>query len=761
MTRRRLPTHHTATGLSRRDFLRAVVISAAGLSVGCKGGSGDETSETGETGETTDTSETETGTDTSEVERVVVDGFEFFPQSVASGDPRPGSVILWTRVEDAELGDADIELELELSTDPEFSSPIGELLLVTATASFDHCVKVRLTDLEPGQWFYYRFVHRKGDSWYASRVGRTKSAPTPETDTPVRFAVLSCQDFARWYNALHLLATEDLDFVVHLGDYIYETTGDPDFQAPIAGRTIIFEDLAGAIVFNEGEPNEYRAAASLDNYRQLYRTYRGDRALQQVHELAPMIVTWDDHEFSNDCHGATATYFGGRVDETDVARRKAANQAWFEYMPIDYQDDPSFEYDPAADFPGDLIIYRDFTYGAHLHLAMTDERTWRSDHPIREDAFPGTLLVDEATLAAELGVAPAQLPFWARPYVDIDTYDGGSIRDALIAAAPNVGYDPVWITGNLDALVVNDLIVAIDPDGMNLTPIDAPTLTGLPRGLSYASMGKSTFYGSFGARVFVVKPPYDLWTRLRYQQDPAQEHVLGDAQQAWLVDTLTNSTQTWKVWGNEFFLGQLAVDLEDLAPAPFNNTYYLSLDLWDGHRNRRDTILGLIGAVENMVAITGDIHGFYTATPWPADAPEQRIVELVTSSVTSSSFKEILSTIVATNPLLANFEQAALLVEVLDSVLGSGSLKTNPHLAFAQSDRYGFMLIELDGSKLDASLHQLEREELLTNQGDDVAGLQAAVEVERFRVNAGERALYRDFDGEWRRWDHETMTWVA
>src|SRR5690606_30709559 len=133
----------------------------------------------------------------------------------------------------------------------------------------------------------------------------------------------------------------------------------------------------------------------------------------------------------------------------------------------------------------------------------------------------------------------------------------------------------------------------------------------------------------------------------------------------------------------------------------------------------------------------------------------------VTSSVTSSSFKEILSTIVATNPLLANFEQAALLVEVLDSVLGSTSLKTNPHLAFAQSDRYGFMLIELDGSKLDASLHQLEREELLTDQGDDVAGLQAAVEVERFRVNAGERALYRDFDGEWRRWDHETMTWTS
>src|SRR5690606_17660903 len=132
-------------------------------------------------------------------------------------------------------------------------------------------------------------------------------------------------------------------------------------------------------------------------------------------------------------------------------------------------------------------------------------------------------------------------------------------------------------------------------------------LAMLPRGVSYASMGKSSFYGSFGSRLLVNKPPYDLWTRLRYEQTGgASEEVLGAVQEAWLIDTLAGSDRTWKVWGNEYSLGQIAVDVRNLAPAPYNQLYYLSLDLWDGHRNRRDTVLGQLTAIENMVAITGD-----------------------------------------------------------------------------------------------------------------------------------------------------------
>ena len=737
--------------LPRREFLRATLVSAAGLIAACKGG-GAEGGESGESGESGTETGGESGTETGGEQREVVDGFEFFPQSVASGDPRPGSVILWTRVEDPDANpDEDLELELELSLDPEFQSPLTEIAVVTARASFDRCVKVRVSDLPLGEPFYYRFVYRVGDTWYGSRVGRSKSAPEPSADLPVRFAVISCQDYARWYNLLHLLAEEELDFVVHLGDYIYETTGDPEFQAPIEGRIIDFDDAAGAITFNEGTPEEYAAASSLDNYRQLYRTYRSDRGLQKVHERAPMIVTWDDHEFSNDCHGATGTYFGGAVDETDVERRKRANQAWFEYMPVDYPDDPDFEYDPGASFPDDIKIYRDFVYGAHLHLAMSDERSWRSDHPIREDAFPGTVVVDDATVMAELG----ELPSWARPYLDIDSWDGGALAQTLVDAADQLGFDPAWISGQLDALVVNDLL-----SELGLTPLSDQELMGLPRGVSYASMGKSGYYGSFGARLLVNKPPYDLWTRLRFEQDPQLEHVLGAEQEQWLIDTLGGSDRTWKIWGNEYLLGQIAVDVRDLAPAPFDNLYYLSLDLWDGHRNRRDVVLGALAPVENLVAITGDIHGFYAGTPFAKGDPEQRITELVTSSITSSSFKEILEITVASNPALADFEEAALLVEALDSLLGSASLKTNPHLGYARSDRHGYLIIELDGARLEATTHELERDDLLTDYADQLDVVEAAIGSERFRVNAGERELYRDFDGEWRRWDRATMTWV-
>lgn len=747
---RRVRPPQIRAGLGRRDFLRASLVSVAGLLAGCKpndpaGDAGDE-SGTGTDSETGD-----------EPPRELVEGFEYFPQSVASGDPRPGSVILWTRVEDPDAPEQDLELELELANDPDFDEPIGDVIVLTASAAHDHCVKVRVTDLPAGAPLYYRFIYPKDGQWLSSRIARAVSAPEPSADVPVRFAVVSCQDFSRFYNVHLALAEQQFDFVLHLGDYIYETTGDPDFQAPIPGRTIEFDDKAGAIVFNEGQADEYHAAASLDNYRQLYRTYRSDRALQQVHERAPMIVTWDDHEFSNDCHGATGTYFGGRVDETDVARRKAANQAWFEYMPIDVQDDPDFQYDPQADFPGDLIIYRDFVWGRHLHLAVTDERTWRSDHPIREDAFPGTVLLDEATVLAELG----ELPDWARPYLDIDAAEHDSIRAALIAAAPDIDFDPAWITGKLDALVVNDLIATIDPSGTTLAPISADQLAQLPRGLSYASMGKSAFYASFGARLLVNKPAYDLWTRIRYQQtEGASEQVLGATQEAWLIDTLAGSDRTWKVWGNEFSLGQIAVDVRNLAPAPFNQLYYLSLDLWDGHRNRRDTVLGQLAAVDNLVAVTGDIHAFYAGTPFVSGDFEQRIVELVTSSVTSSSFKEILEVTVATNPALADFEQAALLVEALDSLLGSASLKTNPQLGYARSDLHGFVMIELDADKLDATYHQVAVDYLLSDYSDRVSELLGQFTTERFRVNAGERELYRELDGQWRRWDRETMAWV-
>ena len=246
--------------VGRREFLRATLISAAGLLAACKGDDAETETETG-TGDTTgdgdptgdgDGDPTGDGDGDGDPGRVVVDGFEYFPQSVASGDPRPGSVILWTRVEDAEVN-GDLELELELSLAEDFANPLGAIAVVTASVEHDGCVKVRVTDLPEGEVVYYRFVYPKDGTLYASRIGRALSTPSPDADVAVRFAVISCQDYSRWFNALHKLAEQELDFVVHLGDYIYETNGDPDFQIPLPGRTFEFDDSASVIV-KSGSP---------------------------------------------------------------------------------------------------------------------------------------------------------------------------------------------------------------------------------------------------------------------------------------------------------------------------------------------------------------------------------------------------------------------------------------------------------------------------------------------------------------------------
>lgn len=683
--------------------------------------------------------------------REVEDGSDLFPQSVASGDPRPNSVILWTRVLDPDLEHEDVELELDVSRDESFAEGVRTVAVV-AESAFDHCVKVRLDELDPDTVYFYRFVRVQGGQNLASQVGRTRTAPTADDDRAIRFAFVSCQDYAgRYFNNYLALAEQELDFVVHLGDYVYETTGDPEFQDTQSERRVKFGDEAGAIVFNEGEPDQYFAARSLDNYRDLYRTYRGDAALQRVHERFPMIVTWDDHEFSNDCHGATATYLGGREDETDVERRQNANQAWFEYMPVDYPEE-DFRYDPARAWPDDIRIYRDFEFGRHLHLVMTDSRTWRSDHPIPEDAFPGTVVVDEATMMSELG----EIIDEAAPYVDIEGLDGGSYQSELKGAADTLDFDPAHVTGDISVRWINETLAEIESPLAPITDVAA-----LPRGIAWIDVGKSGYYGAFGSRNLVVKPTFDAVGSIRWAQSNGEsEHVLGEAQQTWFLDRMEGSDRTWKVWGNEFALAQIAVDLTGFGiPDEFQQLWYLSVDLWDGHRNRRSAIIERLAEVDNVVAITGDIHAFHAATPMANDDPDKKVIEFVTSSISSATFEEELDSVVENNPALADFSEAKQLVELVDFLLNSPDLRTNPHLPWSDSTRHGFAIVDLDGERLEASYHRIAPEHIRADASDDLDALLAAYEIERFRVNAGERELYRSIGGDWRRWNPSTYEW--
>ncbi|TFG37641.1 MAG: hypothetical protein E4H44_04980, partial [Candidatus Aminicenantes bacterium] len=342
---------------------------------------------------------------------------DFFPQSVASGDPTADSVILWTRAVGPD-GEIPTQVSVVVATDEGLSNEVTSRVL-DVDPEYDGVVKVKIGGLEPYTTYYYQFSF--GDA--VSAVGRTRTAPTPDMDVAVRFAVVYCQDYVgRYYNTYEKLLLdhdEDIDFVVHLGDYIYETTGDPTFQDPNSGRQIVFDDLEGAILLGNPADNDY-AAASLSNYRQLYQTYKSDPMLQQVHERWPMLVIWDDHEYSNDAWGATSTYTNGRVDEYNVERKQNSERAFFEWVPIDAALDADGVLDiGAADLYPNSLIYRDLIYGSNLHLVLTDLRTFRPDHLIAEDAFPGTIAVDEATLGFLIGESWPNLRSSFDPYVDM------------------------------------------------------------------------------------------------------------------------------------------------------------------------------------------------------------------------------------------------------------------------------------------------------------------------------------------------------
>ncbi|MEX3941077.1 alkaline phosphatase [Paraburkholderia sp. BR10937] len=304
-----------------------------------------------------------------------------FPQGLASGDPRERSVVFWTRCvavpDDASNragGDAStIPLRLEVSTRPDFPALVASVPL-SALATYDFTVRAKVTGLSPKTPYYYRFV--AGDDSSATGVART--APDPdEANARVRFAWLNCQDWSvnHWEAMSLLVAESDLDFVVHVGDYIYETIGGARHDA--------VETRHLALRFPDGMslPGGRVCANTLEDYRTLYRTYRTDPRLQMLHQRLPMIAIWDDHEFSDDCWQDHEVYTNAERQETQ--RRRDASRAWAEYMPVDWSD---VRFEPENPSYNNIRIYRDFRFGMLMHLVMSDERLYRDDHVVSEAA---------------------------------------------------------------------------------------------------------------------------------------------------------------------------------------------------------------------------------------------------------------------------------------------------------------------------------------------------------------------------------------
>lgn len=318
-----------------------------------------------------------------------------FPQSVASGDPKPDSILLWTRVVPATADDvtsvaaSDFSIRLVV-TDVDNSAALGTDTLLAGSlvldtnlqvkAEFDHSVRNKVTGLASGKTYFYQFL--AGD--VRSKVGRFKTAPAKETDlAQLKILFTACQDWSvnHWGAFNHIARNESFDVWMHLGDYIYETVGEA-FQSGAVEALHPKLTLPDG-VFKSGTSGA-KYANTLADYRYLYKRYRTDARLQAMHERFAIVAVWDDHEFSDDCWRDAETYGDGTIsaaggDNTrQPERRRSANQAWFEFMPAD------ITFTPTASGIETVQIYRDLQFGKLAHLVMTDQRLYRADHMIPE-----------------------------------------------------------------------------------------------------------------------------------------------------------------------------------------------------------------------------------------------------------------------------------------------------------------------------------------------------------------------------------------
>ena len=272
-----------------------------------------------------------------------------FALGIASGDPTPTGVVLWTRLAPRPLeplgglGDARIEVKWELAEDEQFARVVQKGA-ATAIPELAHSVHAEVNGLKPGRWYHYRFLTADGPS----AVGRTRTAPAPTDDASLAFSVASCQHFeSGHYTAYEHMAAEELDLVLFLGDYIYEQGGIPGRARLHAGPECV----------------------TLEHYRQRYAHYKTDAMLQRAHARFPWLTTWDDHEVSNNYAQDIGEFDRGPSERTR-GRRTAAYQSWWEHLPVRV---------PRATNWHDLRIYQRTTWGRMADVHMLDARQYRSD----------------------------------------------------------------------------------------------------------------------------------------------------------------------------------------------------------------------------------------------------------------------------------------------------------------------------------------------------------------------------------------------
>ncbi|WP_137925751.1 alkaline phosphatase D family protein [Cupriavidus sp. 2SB] len=595
-----------------------------------------------------------------------------FDQGVASGDPKPDSVMLWTRVAGASAGKS-VSVRLQVSANADFSTLVVDNTL-SALPDWDYTLRNKVTGLTAGTTYYYRFIAGS----QTSPVGRTKTAPAAGTPlSQLKFAFITCQDWSvNHWAGMEELVSEDLDFIVHMGDYIYETVG-------AAFQTGKVESRHTQLTLPNGTATaDGTYATTIDDYRYLYKSYRSDARLQALHARFPVIGIWDDHEFSDDCWQDHQTYTAADDADPRTARRRAASQAWFEFMPADVsfdQADTSFR---------NIQIYRSFTFGNLATLVMTDERLYRADHVIPEQAAGSSIgsryFVPKATLA---GLEASKI-----------SGAGGALTPVSILGDTQRAW---WQQQMASASTTWKLwgnevsLLRMQIDGTQA--IAALLASGLVQANSALAPLQTGMIGALVADLTTAKGDGTYPT-------PAYASL-----KAYL---LTNAGIS-----NGVFDAGIAPVLNAALPSvALLDKYILNADQWDGYNAERKAMMAFLknGSIKNVVALTGDIHAFFAGPvmdDYDATTPVPVMVDLVTAGLSSNSFQSYFKSVVDSD---AAFKAAAPLIYTTDSsgtvtnTFNSTLTTFNPWLKYVNTDAQGYAVVTLTASKLSCSFRKLK-----------------------------------------------------
>jgi alkaline phosphatase D len=382
-----------------------------------------------------------------------------FTLGIASGEPSPDGLLLWTRIlpdefDPLHLPAADVDVRWELAEDDRFAR-ITRSGRVRALASEAHTVHLEINGLSADHWYYYRFHCAQ----YTSVTGRTRTMPEQQ-GSRLKFAVASCQHYEAGFYAAHRhLAAEAVDLIWFVGDYIYEY-GPPPPDVVRLRR------------------HDAPDCKSLNDYRRRYALYKRDPDLQSMHASAPFLPIWDDHEVDNDYAGLLSRDHHPEF----AARRMAAYRAYLEHMPIRM---------PRMAADGSVTLYRTVDYGNLVRFHALDDRQYRDEQACSppghgagyvemsdcaERLSPTRSMlgsVQEKWLAQSLSGSRAkwnivtQQTLMAQAQIGgkvwVDGWDGyPAARTKLLSALSHPGVaNPIVVGGDVHATYVSDL--RLDP----------------------------------------------------------------------------------------------------------------------------------------------------------------------------------------------------------------------------------------------------------------------------------------------------------